>query len=111
MRDLSLHADEPLAGLRRAYFDRVGYGREVSGMQRAAELVMAQEEWRVNARLALLGWLMLESTGLPADLHRNNRATYRKRAEALGVSYDDLVAEVQRSSLRLGLRPGTLLAA
>jgi hypothetical protein len=102
--------DDDLTRLRRGYFDRVGYGLEVTGMQRAAALVMERDEWRVNTRLALLGWLLVESQGLPVDVHRNNAAKYRARCEEVGVTAADLL-DMASTSVRLDFDSARMVAA
>ncbi len=102
--------DDDLTRLRRAYFDRVGYGLEVTGMQRAAALVMDHEAWRVDSRLALIGWLMVESQGLPVEIHRNNAKRYRDRARDLGVTAADLV-DMASTSVRLDFDSARMVAA
>lgn len=102
--------EDDLTRLRRGYFDRVGYGLEVTGMQRAAAVVMEHEEWRVNTRLALLGWLMVESQGLPVEVHRNNAAKYRKRCEEAGVTAADLL-DMASTSVRLDFDSARMVAA
>ena len=107
VRDLN---DDDLTRLRRGYFDRVGYGLEVSGMQRAAALVMEHDEWRVNSRLALLGWLLVESQGLPVEISRNKASGYRKRAGEVGVTAADLV-DMASTSVRLDFDSARMVAA
>ncbi len=102
--------DDDLTRLRRGYFDRVGYGLEVTGMQRAAALVMEHEEWRVDARLALLGWLFVQSQGLPVEQGRNNAARYRKRAGEVGVTAPDLL-DMASTSVRLDFDSARMVAA
>lgn len=102
--------DDDLTRLRRGYFDRVGYGLEVTGMQRAAALVMERDEWRVNTRLALLGWLLVESQGLPVEVHRNNAAKYRQRCEEVGVTAADLL-DMASTSVRLDFETARMVAA
>jgi hypothetical protein len=101
--------DDDLTRLRRGYFDRVGYGLEVTGMQRAAALVMEHDEWRVNTRLALLGWLLVESQGMPVDVHRNNAAKYRTRCEEVGVTAADLL-DMASTSVRLDFDTARMVA-
>lgn len=107
VRDLN---DDDLIRLRRGYFDRVGYGLEVTGMQRAAAVVMEHDEWRVNTRLALLGWLLVESQGLPVEVHRNNAAKYRRRCEEVGVTAADLL-DMASTSVRLDFDSARMVAA
>lgn len=102
--------DDDLTRLRRGYFDRVGYGLEVTGMQRAAALVMEHDEWRVDSRLALVGWLMVESQGLPVEIHRNNAKRYRDRAGELGVTSADLL-DMASTSVRLDFDAARMVAA
>jgi hypothetical protein len=102
--------DDDLTRLRRGYFDRVGYGLEVSGMQRAAALVMEHEEWRVDARLALIGWLAVESQGIPVEMHRHNQRRYRKRAGEVGVAAADLL-DMASTSVRLDFDSARMVAA
>lgn len=71
---------------------------------------MEHEEWRVNMRLALFGWLLVESQGLPFEVHRNNSAKYRKRCEEAGVTAADLL-DMASTSVRLDFDGARMVAA
>jgi hypothetical protein len=102
--------EDDLTRLRRGYFDRVGYGLEVTGMQRAAALVMEHDEWRVNSRLALLGWLLVESQGMPVEISRNKAAGYRSRCEEIGVTAGEIL-DMASTSVRLNFDSARMVAA
>jgi hypothetical protein len=102
--------EDDLTRLRRGYFDRVGYGLEVTGMQRAAALVMEHDEWRVNSRLALLGWLLVESQGMPVEISRNKAAGYRSRCEEIGVTAGEIL-DMASTSVRLDFNAARMVAA
>jgi hypothetical protein len=73
----SLDSDE-LARLRRKYFDRVGYGMEVAGMDRAVALVV-MSTLAEAAKLQTLGYLLAESQGMPVKFtSRTTVWKYRK---------------------------------
>jgi hypothetical protein len=101
---------EDLAGLARRYFDRVGYGLEVTGMERAAALVMGADHLRVDARLALLGWLFCEAQQVPVDVYRKNAKRYRDRATDLGVTAPDLL-DLATTNVRLDYDTARMVAA
>jgi hypothetical protein len=96
--------------MRRAYFERVGYHLEVSGMQRAAALVLGHEDLRMDNRLALIGWLFAEGQGLPVELHRHNVRRYRKRADELGITSADLL-DMATTNVRLDFDMARMVAA
>lgn len=108
VRDLEADA---LSGLARSYFDRVGYGLEVSGMQRVVATVMAADTMRTNTKLALIGWLFLEAQGIPAEQHRNRRADYARRARELGVGAAELLELAVSESVRLDYEARRAVAA
>lgn len=98
-----------LAGLRRKYFERVGYGMEVAGMDRAVALVAVSNMTEV-AKLQTLGYLLAESQGLPVHFGRTTVWKYRKRCEELGVTAADM-ASLATTSVRLDYEAGAVVAA
>jgi hypothetical protein len=99
---------EPLAQLCRGYFDRVGYGLEVTGMDVAASKIMAAEELRIDARMALAGWLWYQSQGIAPDLHRNAERKYRDRARGLGLTPADIEDRSLRETVALDFEAARL---
>jgi hypothetical protein len=71
---------------------------------------MERDEWRVNSRLALLGWLFVESQGLPVEISRNKATGYRKRCEEVGVTAADLL-DMASTSVRLDFDTARMVAA
>jgi len=102
-------AEEPLAFLRRKYFERVGYGMEVAGMDRAVALIVASELTEA-AKIQTLGYLVMESQGMPAAFGRTTVWKYRKRCEELGVTAADM-ASLATTSVRLDYDTGVVIAA
>lgn len=113
-RNLRLVRDldgESLARLARGYFDRVGYGLEVSGMQRAVAVVMGAEDLRLDARMSLIGWLFLNAHNMAPEVHRNSERKYRARSRALGVGAAELLELAADESVRLDYDTRRMVAA
>jgi hypothetical protein len=71
---------EKLAGQRRKYFNRVGYGMEVAGMQVAVAKV-AGSGLTVPQQVAVLGYMLLESQGVGVDVGRTTTWTTAVRLD------------------------------
>lgn len=104
--------DDALAGMRRYYFDRVGYGLEVTGMQVAVARVMeAETDVSVNRRLALIGWLSAQAYGMAPDLSTRTGFRYKSLAQEIGVAPADLLEVAATSSVRLDFDAARMVAA
>lgn len=101
--------EDELAGLRRKYFERVGYGMEVAGMDRAVALIVASDLTEA-AKIQTLGYLVMESQGMPAAFGRTTVWKYRKRCEELGVTAADMQS-MATTAVRLDYDAGTVIAA
>lgn len=105
--------DDELARMRREYFDRVGYGLEVSGMQVAVARVMGAEVEGLteHKRLALIGWLSAQAYGMAPDLSRASGFRYKALARDVGVAAADLLEVATTASVRLDFDSARAVAA
>jgi hypothetical protein len=86
MRSLADVTEVKVERLRRAYFDKVGFGREVVGMGSLVSSVAATAQLSERERLLFLGWMLTRSVGGFAALDVKTERKYRSVAKELGIS-------------------------
>lgn len=105
--DRSGDAGSALARAQRAWFDRVGFDREVSATNELQRTLRASD---LSASQQAALWAYLTLPGWAADASPNTRAKYRRTADELGLapSFEHLAPTV---TLRLDYDSATLVAA